>query len=149
MKLYYIFVLRNYRAILIPKDVVALIISMIPNDKIFCGKYCTTFIRNDIYICGKGQVHPIKKVFIEGNFYSMCYTLNEVVTISESRDMIYVRSIDKFMRCGDVKKRYVPQNYRFDSGTKIMSVNSGSHHIIVMTESGEIYGGGHNEYGLE
>lgn len=151
--IYCILVLQNYLTLLYPKEIIMLIISMMYNNiKVYCGPKCTSFIINgDIYTCDKNNLVPIKQIFKEGKIDSICYGLKHTIFIGKSKKIIYSQGTNQWGQLGlgpgDTKTRDTPQRIMFDFGSKIMSGSCGDYTTIIMTESGEIYGWGHNHCG--
>ena len=155
--IYCILVLQKYLTSFysFPKEIIMLIISMIPDIKICCGPECTTFIINDIiYTCDKNNLVPRKQIFNE-KIDSIHYGSNHIIFVEKSKKAIYGRGWNQYGQLGlgdfvdKIKTKTTSHQIMFKSEleSKIMLVSCSDGYTVIVTESGEIYGWGYNREG--
>lgn len=138
---YCICVLQNL--LIIPKEIIMLIVSMMLDDlKVYCGRMCTYFsIDNNIYVHDqKNQIFSGKKID------SIHCGLGHTIFIEKFNKAIYSwgDNNDGQLGLGDRKDRATPHKIIFDFESEIISVTCGGNHTFVITKSDKAYSWGYN-----
>ena len=151
LRIYCICVLKTYLTPSYPKEIIMLIISMMPpNIKISCGYDCTAFIINgDIYVCDQNNLVPKKQIFNKGKIDSIYYGMNHTIFINKSKKVMYSWGNNDYgqLGLGNFVDENTPHQILIYFKSKNKSVACGKNHTFVVTESDVIYGWGCNENG--